>query len=849
MVASAISGGTARPLAVETATATDALDTWRPQPRLLAAPPPSRVELDGKHFKAGGARFNFRGVTYGTFAARSDGALFPEATRLREDLEAMAESGFTVVRTYTPPPPDMLEVAGELGLRILAGIEYQDWRYLVGTRSTDVKSVRHEARNAAVSFAKRVQGNPVILGVSVGNEVPSDVIRWVGTKPVSRLLSELCALIHDVDPQRLVTYANYPTAEYLHGDDSDFITFNVFLESRQAFHRYLTKLQHAAAGRPLVLGEVGLDSGVDAPGEARQAEVLDWQMQVAMERGVAGCCVFSWTDSWTVAGRPIADWHFGLTRADRSPKPSLHVVESWNRREIADIRSDWPSMSVIICAHNAASTLDECLAHTCALDYPDLEILVVDDGSTDTSADIARRHDRARVVSIEHSGLSTARNEGLRATSGDIVAFLDSDAYPASEWPYYLALGFDRESVVGVGGPNECPVTDAARARQIVAAPGGPIHVLLSDDRAEHVPGCNMAFTRQALQELGGFDPIYTVAGDDVDLCWRVLDRDWEIAFHPAALVWHHPRSAIRAYLRQQLGYGASEALVQARHPDRFSMVGSARWRGRIYSAAPLRAWRERIYRGLYGAAPYQSVYRGGGELRDLAHQLGVPLAAWAVLIAPTAFLVHALALIPLLGMAFLLALAASDFARITVPVHARDAAQRFRLTVTLLNLLQPVARAWGRARNRGLARRNAIAVRPIAGPVQNLGRGVFLVSDRRPRPEVAETVVQLLRRAGLRVVPPTGWESYDALVLASALVGAELVTSAHPPGWLQLRLRRFIRPKPALLLAAIISVAALTDARLAIVLAAAAVANLALGWWRTGPGVNRVLTSRGTTT
>jgi len=123
------------------------------------------------------------------------------------------------------------------------------------------------------------------------------------------------------------------------------------------------------------------------------------------------------------------------------------------------------------------------------------------------------------------------------------------------------------------------------------------------------------------------------------------------------------------------------------------------------------------------------------------------------------------------------------------------------------------------------------------------------LVSDRRPRPEVAETVVQLLRRAGLRVVPPTGWESYDALVLASALVGAELVTSAHPPGWLQLRLRRFIRPKPALLLAAIISVAALTDARLAIVLAAAAVANLALGWWRTGPGVNRVLTSRGTTT
>src|SRR5258708_39301655 len=112
-----------------------------------------------------------------------------------------------------------------------------------------------------------------------------------------------------------------------------------------------------------------------------------------------------------------------------------------------------------------------------------------------------------------------------------------------------------------------------------------------------------MAYTRDAPEKLGGFDPIYMVAGDDVDFCWRVLDRGWEIDFPPAALVWHHTRATVGAYLRQQRGYGASEALVQARHPDRFSMVGAARWRGHIYSAAPLRAWRERISRGPYGAA------------------------------------------------------------------------------------------------------------------------------------------------------------------------------------------------------------------------------------------------------
>lgn len=834
-------------MAVETAPAREAFGGWREPTRLsLTAPVLGHVQVDGKQFSANGSRFMFRGVTYGTFANRGDGALFPESTQLRADLKEIAHAGFTVVRTYTTPPPDMVEVAGELGLRILAGIDYRDWRYLFGSSAADIKSVRGEARDAALNFAKSIMGNPVILGISVGNEIPADVIRWIGTKPVSQLLSELCALIHDVDPERLVTYANYPTAEYLHGDDSDFLTFNVFLESRQAFHRYLTKIQHDAAGRPLVLGEIGLDSGGDARGEAREAEVLDWQLEVAMERGVAGCCVFSWTDSWTVGGRPVEDWHFGLTRSDRSPKPALEVATEWNGRNVRDLKSRWPSMSVVICAHNAEATIDECLEHTCSLDYPNLEVLVVDDGSSDLTAEIARRHPRATVLSIPHSGLATARNEGLLATAGEIVAYLDSDAYPTPEWPYYLAMGFEKNDVVGVGGPNECPPADTMRAQQIASAPGGPIHVLLSDDLAEHIPGCNMAFRRATLEELGGFDPIYTVAGDDVDFCWRVLDRDLEIAFHPAALVWHHPRSAIKAYLRQQWGYGRSEALVQARHPDRFSMVGSAKWRGRIYSATPFRAWRERIYRGLYGAAPYQSVYRGGGELRDIAHQVGVPSAAIAVLLTPTVLLEWPMLVVPVFGLAFLLALGASDFARIKVPPKVQGSPFRFRLNLTLLNLLQPVARAWGRARNRALARRNAIAVQPIPGPIQKLPQGVLLIPEKRPRPELADNIVQLLRRAGMRVVPPTGWESYDALVMASTLVGAEVVTSAHPPGWVQIRVHRFIRWKPALIAAAALIFGALADPRLEVAIALACLANLAIGAWRTGPGVRRALLSGG---
>ena len=232
--------------------------------------------------------------------------------------------------------------------------------------------------------------------------------------------------------------------------------------------------------------------------------------------------------------------------------------------------------------------------------------------------------------------------------------------------------------------------------------------------------------------------------------------------------------------------------------------------------------------------------------MRDLAHQLGVPLAAMAILCAPLVVLARELLVVPALGLAFLLAIAISDFTRIDVPVHARRQAARYRLDLTLLHLLQPVARAWGRARNRALARRNALPSPPIAGPIQHLGRGVFLMPENRPRPEIAENIVQLLRRAGMRVVPPTGWEPYDAQVMASTLVGAELVTSAHPPGWVQLRMRRYLRWQPALFFAAIVGVASLSNAWIALGIGAVCLANVALGAWRTGPGLRRVLISGG---
>ena len=800
------------------------------------------MAVDGKQFRVGTARFPLRGVTYGSFRSREDGARFPEFEQVKRDFLAMRAADFTVVRTYTEPPDDLVELAADWGLRLLAGTFWPDWRYLVGASRRQAQRLAHDARATVRASARRLAGVDQVFALCLGNEVPADVVRWTGTRRVAALIDELVDVVRDEDPTRLVTYANYPTAEYLQLDSIDFLTCNVFLEGREEFRRYLSRLQHLAGDRPLVLGEIGLDAGTTRGGEQRQAETLDWQLATALDRGMAGSFVFSWTDDWWVADTPVEGWHFGLTRADRSPRPALDVASAWNRRTVADLNDDWPSMSVVVCAYNAAETLDECLRHACALDYPGLEVVVVDDGSTDDTAVIAGRYSQARLVRIPHSGLSVARNEGLRAARGEIVAYLDADAYPTSEWPYYLALGFDSRDVVATGGPNVPPASDPLGAQVVARSPGGPVHVLTADDRAEHVPGCNMAFWRYSLEGIGGFDPVYTAAGDDVDVCWKLLDRGGRIGFHPAALVWHHRRPGLRAYLRQQRGYGRAEALVEARHPDRFGPLGTARWQGRIYNSLVPPAGRQRVYRGLFGTAAYQSVYRGAGHGFDIAHQVAVPLAVPALAALPLAAASPVLATPAVVVGLVLLVLGVLDAVRVRPPRTLRRRRLRFRAAVAVHHLLQPLARRWGRARTEAHVRATASLHPPLTGPAQVVAGGVVLLPEDRPRADTVAAVSELFRRAGLRTVPAGEWDAHDVQLQGSVLVTGRLVTSAHPPGTVQLRVRRGLARGRALLVAASLAALAAVEVESAVALGVATAADVARGWWRTGPLVRRVV-------
>src|SRR5437667_1466429 len=162
-----------------------------------------------------------------------------------------------------------------------------------------------------------------------------------------------------------------------------------------------------------------------------------------------------------------------------------------------------------------------------------------------------------------------------------------------------------------MGGHNFLPPDDSCVAAAVMVSPGGPAHVMLTDREAEHVPGCNMAFYRSALLQIGGFDPVFHKAGDDVDVCWRLQKLGHRLGFSPAGFVWHYRRSTVRAYLRQQAGYGEAEALLARKHPEYFNVLGGSIWHGRIYTAAKFGVLTQRavIYHGLFGSGFFQKLY------------------------------------------------------------------------------------------------------------------------------------------------------------------------------------------------------------------------------------------------
>ena len=285
----------------------DGTPSTRPRPRAT-----------GKFFRVAGEKLLVRGVTYGTFrpSERGGDIGFPRPEIVQRDLAQMAMNGVNALRVYTIPPRWLLDEAARSGLRVMVGIPWEQHIAFLD-ESWRVHAIEQRIRAGVEACA----GHPAVLCYAVGNEIPPSIVRWVGHRRVERHVHRLYDIAKSVDPEGLVTYGNFPSTEYLHLPFLDVVCFNVYLEQAERLDLYLARLQNLAGDRPLMIGEIGLDSRRN--GQHGQARLLYDQLQITFSGGCAGAFVFSWTDEWHRGGQEIRDWDFGLTARNRSPKAAL----------------------------------------------------------------------------------------------------------------------------------------------------------------------------------------------------------------------------------------------------------------------------------------------------------------------------------------------------------------------------------------------------------------------------------------------------------------------------------------------------------------------------------------------
>lgn len=239
-----------------------------------------------------------------------------------------------------------------------------------------------------------------------------------------------------------------------------------------------------------------------------------------------------------------------------------------------------PAVSVVICTRDRIDHLRGALASVLAVDYPDFEVVVVDNASpTNATVDYVRSlaDPRVRVVSEPIAGLSRARNTGLRAARHSIVAFTDDDVAVDSLWLRSIARGFRRGDrvtcVSGIVPSGEIRTHAQAYFDRRVgwASSVTPRIYDLAHPPAD-VPlfpfqvgmygtGANFAVSRDRMFDLGGFDEALGVGsptngGEDLDMFFRVLMAGDQLVYEPASIVWHRHRADSDALAVQARGYG-----------------------------------------------------------------------------------------------------------------------------------------------------------------------------------------------------------------------------------------------------------------------------------------------------
>ncbi|MFQ4140945.1 glycosyltransferase [Chlorogloeopsis sp. ULAP02] len=233
-----------------------------------------------------------------------------------------------------------------------------------------------------------------------------------------------------------------------------------------------------------------------------------------------------------------------------------------------------PKVSVVVPVYNGEADLPDLINCLCVQTYPRdrVEYILVDNGSSDRTAEIIKQKSedaQQQGITIRYQSENkiqssyAARNAGIRASNGEIIAFTDADCRPQPDWLYFIVQAFADPTVGVVAGaisalPGQTLLEKYAANRKILCHEGAASHPFLP-----YAAGANLAIRRQTLQKVGLFRP-YLTTGGDADICWRIQQQSsWRFCCADKAIVQHRHRVNLREITNQFHRYGRSHQYLK----------------------------------------------------------------------------------------------------------------------------------------------------------------------------------------------------------------------------------------------------------------------------------------------
>jgi len=232
-----------------------------------------------------------------------------------------------------------------------------------------------------------------------------------------------------------------------------------------------------------------------------------------------------------------------------------------------------PEYSVIVPAYQAADVIGACVTALArqTLDRSRYEIIVVDDGASDRTSDVARESGADRVLRVPHGGPAAARNAGIEAAQGEAVLFTDADCEPAEDWIARMVAPLADPQIMGVKGTYR--TRQSSLIARLVQLEFEIRYARMAElERIDFIDTYAAAYRRALLVEHGGFDIAFPIpSAEDVDLSFRLARAGHWLVFAPDAWVWHQHPATLERYLARKARFGYWRALLYVRYPDKIS--------------------------------------------------------------------------------------------------------------------------------------------------------------------------------------------------------------------------------------------------------------------------------------